>query len=133
MTANRWRKPTPRILNNVNEKEQSTVHALPEVGVFYLRPKELEVAIRADLPADADLRRDRISAKVAFFLYPATERNITKTAILCLVSPAQYSDLAQPAIRCHEECERDRFLADLHRRPRRLIIQGFPFHSALWQ
>ena len=73
MTANRWRKPTPRTLNNVNEKEQSTIHALPEVGVFYLRPKELEVAIRAEAPADAYLRRDRRSAKGAFLLYPAAD------------------------------------------------------------
>jgi ElaB/YqjD/DUF883 family membrane-anchored ribosome-binding protein len=45
----------PRIMNSVNAKEQSTVHALSEDGVFYLRPKELEVAIRADPPADAHL------------------------------------------------------------------------------
>src|SRR6266498_2836290 len=133
MTATRLRKPMLRRLSRVNAKEQSTVPALPEVGVSYLRPKELEVAIRAEAPTDTDLRRDRISAKGAFLLYPAAERYVAKTAILCLVSPAQYPDLAQPAIRFHEECERDRFLADLHRRPGRLIIQGFPFHSAAWQ
>src|SRR5262245_26556289 len=120
-------------MNSVNAKEQSTVHALPEDGVFYLRPKELEVAIRADPPADAHLRWNRISAKGAFLLYLAAERNVTKTAILCLFSPAQYPDLAQPAIRFHEEIERDRFLSNFHRRPGRLIIRDFPFHPALWQ
>src|SRR5262245_35726738 len=133
MTASRWRKPTPLTLNSVNAKEQSTVHTLPEVSAFYLRPKELEVTIRAEAPADTDLRWDHISVKGAFLLYPAAERNVAKTAVLCLVSPAQYPDLAQPSVRFYEEIERDRFLSNLHRRPGRLIIRGFPFHSALWQ
>jgi hypothetical protein len=59
--------------------------------------------IRAEAPADGDLRWDRISAEVAFFMYLAAERNAAKTSILCLVSPAQYPDLAQPSVRLYEE------------------------------
>jgi hypothetical protein len=80
------------------------------------RAKELKVTICADPPANAHLRGDRISAKGAFFLYMAAERNVAIATILCLVPPAQYSDLAQPAIRLDKEGERNSFLADLHRR-----------------
>ena len=61
-------------MGSVNAKKQSTFHALSIDGVFYLRPKELEVTIRANPPADADFRWDRISAKGAFLLYPAAKR-----------------------------------------------------------
>jgi len=117
MTASRWRKPTPRNQINVFAKEQPTVHGLSEDVVFYPRPKELEVAIRAEAPADAHLRWHRISAKGAFFPYLAAERNVVIAAVLCPVSPSQYPDLAQPSVRLYEEIERDRFLVDLNRRP----------------
>jgi hypothetical protein len=78
-------------------------HALSKDGVFYLCSKELEITVRAEAPTDADLRWDRISAEVAFFLYPAAKRNVAKTAILSLVSPAQYPEFTQPTIRLYEE------------------------------
>src|SRR5262245_42528065 len=96
-----------------------------------MRPKELKVTICADPPSNTHLRGDRISAKGAFFLYLAAERNVAIAAVLCLVPPAQYPDLAQLAIRLHKDGERDRFLAYLHRRSGRLIIQACPFHPTL--
>src|SRR5262245_22717213 len=90
--------------------------SLSKGGVFYLRPTELKVTICGDPPTHPHLRRDRISAKGAFFIHIATEWNVAIVTILCLVSPAQYSDLAQPAIRLYKEGESDSFLAELHRR-----------------
>jgi hypothetical protein len=87
------------------------IYALSRDGVFYLRPKELEIAILTDPPADADFRWDRISAKGEFFLYLAAERDMAKSAVLRHVSPSQYSDFAQLAVRFHEEGERNRFVS----------------------
>src|SRR5215468_7777411 len=82
-TALHLRKLAPQSLSSVNAKEQSGVHARSKDGVFYLRTEELEVAIRADPPANAHLRRDRISAKGSFFLYLAAAEAHQAIASLC--------------------------------------------------